>query len=147
LWPGQASKKAVNARHSALNLLKSKIRFGGWMRRGNFLWAYILSAVTGLLLWTATAAMTGKREPWDASSYWTVSYPLAVTGAAVLGFLFPEKSWRWAAILMLMQLVVMVAMGSDLSLLPLGLVALAVLGAPLALAGVLAAKLRQLRAG
>jgi len=46
-------------------------------------------------------------------------------------------------ILMLMQLLVMFAAGSDLSLLPLGLVVLAVLSAPPALAGVLAAKLRN----
>ena len=44
---------------------------------------------------------------------------------------------------MLMQLVVMIATGSDLSLLPLGLVMLAVLSVPPALAGVLAGKLRE----
>ena len=103
---------------------------------------YVLSACAGLVLWMSAAMVTGRHEPWDASSYWTVSYPLAILGAAILGFLFPEKPWRWAAVLMLMQFVVMIAMGSGLSLLPLGLVVLAVLGAPLALAGALAAKLR-----
>jgi hypothetical protein len=45
--------------------------------------------------------------------------------------------------LMLMQFVVMVAMGSGLGLLPLGLLVLAVLAAPGALAAVLAARLRR----
>jgi hypothetical protein len=64
-------------------------------------------------------------------------------GSAILGFFFPQKPWRWAVSLMLMQLVVMIATGSDLSLLPLGLVMLAVLSVPPALAGVLAGKLRE----
>ena len=104
---------------------------------------YILSALSGLGLWALTAAATGKYEPWDASSYWTVSYPLAIIGSAIVGFFFPQKPWRWAVSLMLMQLVVMIATGSDLSLLPLGLVMLAVLSVPPALAGVLAGKLRE----
>jgi hypothetical protein len=104
---------------------------------------YFLSALAGLGLWALTAALTGKHEPWDAGSYWTVSYPLAVIGSAVLGFLFPQQPWRWAVVLMLMQVVVMIATGSDLSLLPLGLVALAVLSVPPAGAGLLAAKLRR----
>ena len=116
------------------------------MRGRDSLLAYVLAGMAGLTLWGVTAAVTGKREPWDTNAYWTVAYPLAVIGAAILGFLFPEKSWRWAAVLMLMQFVVMIAMGSDFSLLPLGLIVLAVLGAPLALAGVVAAKLRGLRA-
>ena len=112
--------------------------------RDSFL-AHVLSGMTGLTLWAITAAVSGKREPWDAGTYWTVSYPLAMIGSAVLGFLFPERAWRWAVTLMLMQLVVMVAMGSDFGLLPLGLIVLAVLAAPAALAGVLASKLRRSR--
>lgn len=113
------------------------------MRGRDSLLAHILSAMAGLTLWAVTAVVTGKREPWDASLYWTVSYPLAVIGSALLGFLFPERAWRWAAMLMLMQFVVMAAMGSGLGLLPLGLIVLAVLAAPAALAGVLAARLRR----
>lgn len=93
-----------------------------------------------------TAAVTGKREPWDADTYWTLSYPLAVIGSAVLGFLFPQRAWRWAATLMLMQFVVMIAMGSGLGLWPLSLIVLAVLTAPGALAAVLTARLRGWKA-
>ena len=113
------------------------------MRGRDSLLAHVPSGMVGLALWTMTALVTGKGEPWDASTYWTVSYPLAIFGSAVLGFLFPERAWRWAATLMLMQFVVMVAMGSGLGLLPLGLIVLAVLAAPAALAAVLAAKLRR----
>ena len=113
------------------------------MRTRESILAHVLSGMTGLALWTMTAIATGKREPWDAETYWTVSYPLAVFGSAILGFLFPERAWRWAAMLMLMQFVVMIAMGSGLGLWPLSLIVLAVLTAPAALAGVLAARLRR----
>ena len=113
------------------------------MRGRDSLLAHVLSGMAGLTLWVATAMVTGKREPWDADIYWTVSYPLAVIGSALLGFLFPQRPWRWAAMLMLMQFVVMIAMGSGLGLWPLGLIVLAVLAAPAALAAVLAARLRR----
>jgi hypothetical protein len=112
------------------------------MRARDSLLAHVLSGMAGLALWTMTAVVTGKREPWDADTYWTVSYPLAVIGS-VLGFLFPERAWRWAAVLILMQFVVMIAMGSGLGLWPLSLIVLAVLAAPAALAAVLAARLRR----
>ena len=113
------------------------------MRGRDSLLAHVLSAMAGLALWAVTAEVTGKREPWDTGIYWTVSYPLAVIGSALLGFLFPQRPWRWAAMVMLMQFVVMIAMGSGLGLWPLGLIVLAVLAAPAALAAVLAAKLRR----
>ena len=113
------------------------------MRTRESILAHVLSGMTGLALWTMTAIVTGKREPWDAETYWTVSYPLAVFGSVILGFLFPERAWRWAAMLMLMQFVVMIAMGSDLGLLPLGLIVMAILTAPAALAATLAARLRR----
>jgi type IV secretory pathway TrbD component len=36
-----------------------------------------IAAATGLLPWWIVAAATGRREPWDASLYWVVAYPLA----------------------------------------------------------------------
>jgi hypothetical protein len=121
----------------------SKVDSGDGMRGRDSLLAHALSGMAGLTLWAVTAFLTGKREPWDADIYWTVSYPLAVIGSAVLGFLFPERPWRWAAMLMLMQFVVMIAMGSGLGLWPLSLIVLAVLTAPAAVASVLAARLRR----
>ena len=113
------------------------------MRGRDSLMAHILSALAGLALWGVTAVMTGKREPWDTDVYWTAAYPLAVIGSAVLGLLFPQRAWRWAVLLMLMQFVVMIAMGSGLGLWPLGLIVLAVLAMPAAFAAVLAARLRR----
>jgi len=92
--------------------------------------AYGSAALLGLLLWTTTA-MLGKRiEPWDSPHYWTLAYPAAIGLCGVLGFVFPERPWRWAFTLMFMQLLVMIAGGSGFSLLPMGLILMAALALP-----------------
>ena len=92
--------------------------------------AYGSAALLGLLLWPTTA-MLGKRiAPWDSPPYWTLASPAAIALCGVLGFLFPERPRRWAFTLMFMQLLVMTAGGSGFSLLPVGLILMAVLALP-----------------
>ncbi len=114
---------------------------------------YALSLAFGSALWVATALLSGRREPWDWSGYWTVSYPIAIAMAGVLGFVFPDRPWRWALAVMFpwrwalavmfTQAIVMIAGGSGLGLLPLGLVLLAVLALPAIGLAQLAARLRR----
>ena len=92
--------------------------------------AFALSLFSGLLLWTLTSFLSHRREPWDATAYWTIAYPLAILLCAGLGALFPQRPWRWAVTVIFSQLVVMIAGGSDFSLLPLGLMLLALLSLP-----------------
>jgi hypothetical protein len=104
--------------------------------------AFGLSLLGGLILWTLSAAAGHQREPWDVPSYWTVSYPLAILLSAALAALYPTKPWRWAAVIVFSQLLVMIANGSDFGLLPVGLALLAVLSLPAIAAAFLAARLR-----
>ncbi len=92
--------------------------------------AYRLSIVAGLVLWVLTAVIGGRAEPWDTPLYWVVSYPLAILIAGFLGYVFPQRPWRWALVVMFMQVVVMLFGGSGLGLLPLGLIFLGVLSLP-----------------
>lgn len=92
--------------------------------------AYAIAIVAGVALWTVTAAIGGRTEPWDSPGYWSVAYPLAILLAGALGYLFPHRPWRWAVVLMFMQGVVMLFSGSGAGLLPLGLIALSVLSLP-----------------
>jgi hypothetical protein len=92
--------------------------------------AYAIAAVGGVALWSATTFLGGRAEPWDNGLYWTVSYPLALLAAAALGFVYPNRPWRWALILIFSQLVVLFASGSGLGLLPLGLFVLGALSLP-----------------
>ncbi|HXS07732.1 MAG TPA: hypothetical protein VN723_13160 [Rhizomicrobium sp.] len=103
---------------------------------------FALSLFGGLLLWTLTSLLGHQHEPWDAAAYWTVAYPLAVLLSAALAAFHPVKPWRWAATIIFSQLLVMIAGGSDFSLLPLGLLLLVLLSLPAIAAAFLAAWLR-----
>ena len=92
--------------------------------------AWVSAAVLGLLLWTIAAVVEMRVEPWDAPSYWTIFYPAALALSGLLAMLFPQRPWRWALTVMLMQLVVMAAGGSGFNLLPLGVILVAVLSLP-----------------
>lgn len=92
--------------------------------------AFAIAVVAGTLLWATTSMISNKVEPWDAAGYWTVAYPLAIGIAGFLGYLAPERPWRWALVIMFTQVIVMVAGGSGLGLLPLGLILLAILSVP-----------------
>lgn len=93
-------------------------------------WAYTAAIIGGAVLWLVTAAITDRREAWDSGLYWTVAYPLAIALAGALGYWAPERPWRWALATLLAQAVVLAVAGSDLSLLPLGLIMFSVLALP-----------------
>ena len=102
-----------------------------------------LSILGGLLLWFAAAHYGGRREPWDSELYWTAFYPAAVLLSGIFGLLFPQRPWRWALGVIFSQLVVMAASGSDLGLLPLAAMMLAILSVPAVGAALLGAKLAR----
>lgn len=89
--------------------------------------AWIAAIVGGAILWLAVAGVSGKREAWDSSIYWTVAYPLSIGLAGGLGYWVPEKPWRWGLAVMLVQALVLVTSGSDFGLLPLGLIVFLIL--------------------
>ena len=76
----------------------------------------------------------------------TAARRAALIGAAVLGYAFPNRPWRWALVLVCSQMLVMMASGSGLGLLPLGLLLLAILSLPAVAIARFGARMR-LRAG
>ncbi|MFW2853856.1 hypothetical protein ACM61V_18445 [Sphingomonas sp. TX0543] len=94
--------------------------------------AFVLAATLGLPLWSATSWVGTRPEPWDNPLFWSVAYPISLLASLGLGILFPDRPWRWAAVLIFAQLPIVLLSGSDLSLLPLGLVGLAGLTVPAA---------------
>jgi hypothetical protein len=92
---------------------------------------YVIAAIGGAALWLGTMAISGRSEAWDSSLYWQAAYPLSLTLAGVLGYFAPERPWRWALAVMLVQPVVMAfTSGGSFGLLPLGLLMFAVLALP-----------------
>jgi len=103
----------------------------------------VIAAAIGMALWFAVTLAAGVREAWDTGAYWTVAYPVALVACAVLGYLFPQRPWRWAVVLFVSQFVAMLLRNGELgSLWPLGLALFAVLSLPGVLAAQLAAWLK-----
>ena len=105
---------------------------------------WLASIVGGLTLWTCAALAEGGREPWDTSAYWTFYLPLAGLLSMAFGALFPERPWRWALLVMLTQLPVMMMFSGEVgSLAILGLGLLLILSLPAMLLARLGAALRR----
>jgi hypothetical protein len=92
---------------------------------------YAIAVAVGMTLWIVATEVSGKREAWDSGIYWTLFYPLSVAAAVGLGYLFPERPWRWALALFLAQFVAMALVSGEIgNLAPLGAVMFVVLSVP-----------------
>lgn len=100
----------------------------------------------GALLWIATMIISGRREAWDASFYWSITYPLSIGLAGFTGYRLPVKAWRWGLLVMLGQAAVLVFSSGSFGLLPLGLFMFLILSVPAMLVALLMAWVRQRRA-
>ncbi|MGE5169698.1 MAG: hypothetical protein ACM3JC_04915 [Rudaea sp.] len=108
------------------------------MSRQRALIPAVFAAVAGAVLWLAASLLTDRREPWDASIYWSVFYPLALLICGLLGYLYPDHRSRWPFVLFVFQFLAMCVRDRELgSLWPLGLGLFAFLALP----GVVASRL------
>jgi hypothetical protein len=110
-----------------------------------------LLLIAGLLLWFGATAWGGKREAWDSPLYLAAAIPLSIAIAGIAGALNPIRPWRWGALVMAGQALALlaqnVAAGEVGSVLPLGLVAFAVLALPCIGAAYLGARFARRSAG
>ena len=106
---------------------------------------WLLSFAGGALLWSVATQTSGGREPWDTGEYWAICLPTACALCGLLGFAFPERSWRWALAVMLAQMPVMwVSHGGGSLWIP-GAVTLLVLALPGVLIAALGSMARRSR--
>lgn len=103
----------------------------------------LASIAAGVALFVLTAVFTNKREPWDSSLYWSASYPLAIVVSAVLGYRYPERSWRWPLWLFESQFIAMCIRNGELgNLWPMGMVMFGIIALPAILAAKTSSKYR-----
>lgn len=126
--------------------LRADSEYCGMEEREKTLRTLYVALAGGAALWIATMAATGRSEAWDSPWYWDVTYPLCIMLAAVLGYLTPERPWRWGLAVIMVQLpVVMFTSGNSWNLLPLGIAAFLLMSLPAIAASVAAARLRRWR--
>jgi hypothetical protein len=103
-----------------------------------------IALVAGIVLWFAASFITGRREPWDSSSYWWLIYPVAIAACGYLGYRYPARAWLAAFILFQAQFVGMVIRNGELgNLWPLGLALFAIIAIPGMIVAALAARVAR----
>lgn len=93
-------------------------------------------------VWFGCSFVTGEREAWDATLFWTVGYPLQCVVAGVAGWLAPRKPWRWGMLAMNTNLLVLLLTVGPSPFLVIGIVFLAWLAMPATGVAYLGARLR-----
>ena len=91
--------------------------------------AMAIAAAAGFVGWAAFSLGGTRREAWDSGSWWLVVLPVLALVAGILGYLVPQRVWRWAVAILGGQLVAMILLrpaGTDLGLLPLTVILLLV---------------------
>ena len=106
---------------------------------------YLIAGLLGAAIWQTTAIVSGRREAWDSTLYWTLAYPACLVIVGVLGYIAPARPWRWALVLMLAQAVTLAVFASSFGLLPLGMILFGVLAIPPAIVASMGAALRKWR--
>jgi uncharacterized membrane protein YfcA len=106
--------------------------------------ASVLSILFGSVVWFAFRKITGEHDPQGHIDYWKYGYPILVLGAGILSFFFTERPWRWAAYIILMQVILGLTLArGDLNLLPIGLIFHAIITIPAVISGYFGAWLRK----
>jgi hypothetical protein len=60
--------------------------------------ASLVSAAASVGMWWGVSRVTGHREAWDSTEYFTLGLPCLAAVMLVLGYFAPTRAWRWAAI-------------------------------------------------
>jgi hypothetical protein len=93
-------------------------------------WFYLAALALGIVVWAAITSVSGRREAWDSSLYFSVGMPLVCAGSMVLAILEPAHSWRWGVIPFAGQFLAMLAAEGVGNLLPLGIVVFGIFSVP-----------------
>lgn len=97
-------------------------------------------SVIGLAYWALVSALSGEREPWDATGYWTVAYPASIALSALVGYVLRAHAWLWGALITLAQLPLMIVNNGSGPLWAVGFILLCALAIPAMAASWLASR-------
>jgi hypothetical protein len=98
-----------------------------------------VAALAGAAIWIAISIATGRKEAWDSGAYFAFGIPAVCVVSVVLAYLRPVRTWRWGVLPMAGQFAWMLFTQGPGNLLPLGIVAFAILSIPSLIAAWLAA--------
>ncbi|MEZ5979489.1 MAG: hypothetical protein R3F34_14895 [Planctomycetota bacterium] len=108
----------------------------------------LLAGAAGVAAWLAVAFTSLRAEAFDDRTYFVAALPLLALVSAAIGYAFPRRAWLWGVCAMAGQATALVAtavLGGDggASLLVVGLLFLALLALPMALAAAFGGRVRR----
>lgn len=110
--------------------------------------AAVLAVLLGVVAWEAVVPVGSRKEAWDLPVYWQLAYPAMLAGSFVLGWLAPDRPWRWGLLVGLGQgiwsLGKLTLKSGVPSLWPLGLIMFGLLSLPCIALAYLGARLARL---
>ncbi|MDF0645832.1 MAG: hypothetical protein P0111_17530 [Nitrospira sp.] len=107
---------------------------------------YGVAIAAGMIVWMLVVSFSGRLEAWDSELYFSVGIPAVCLVACILGYVEPERPWRWGIVPLIGQASWMLLSQGAGNLLPLGLVMFAILSIPSILAARLGATLANRKA-
>lgn len=110
-------------------------------------WLYAMALVVGIAVWVVVSQVSQRREAWDSQWYFIVGVPVMCVVSAMLGFVEPNRPWRWGAAPLAGQFVWMLVTPGPGNLLPLGIVVFGILAIPSMLTARLGAVAGKMRSG
>ena len=93
-------------------------------------WLYGAAVVTGIVVWIVVSKVSHRREAWDSQWYFLIGTPVVCVVSAVLGYLEPNRPWRWGAAPLAGQFCWMLVTQGPGNLLPLGVIVFGILAIP-----------------
>ena len=106
--------------------------------------AILASIAIGVALEVGVILASGAGEAWDSPVYWTAGLPLAILGAAAIGYLAAGTAWRSTLLIVPAQVAAMMYRTGELgNLWPLTLVLSTVMSLPFLLVSYLTSRMRR----
>ena len=93
-------------------------------------WLYAVAVTAGIIVWIVVSKISHRSEAWDSQWYFTIGVPVVCVVSAMLGFIEPNRPWRWGSAPLAGQFVWMLVTQGPGNLLPLGIVVFGVLAIP-----------------
>ena len=94
----------------------------------------VIAVLTAALVWIVISVVSGSREAWDSSWYFSVGYPLICVVSLTLGYFAPIQTWRWGVAPFVGQFVWMLISQGVGNLMPLGIIVFGVMSLPAVIA-------------
>ncbi|MBA5872567.1 MAG: hypothetical protein GDA68_21630 [Nitrospira sp. CR2.1] len=94
------------------------------------LWLHVAAMTGGIVVRVLVSVVSHTREAWDSDLYFTFGLPAFCAPSAMLGYLEPDKSWRWGAVPLAGEMVCTLLTQGPGNLFPLGIVMFGIIALP-----------------